>query len=40
MKTNFLRVSDEVDKILNKKRIKYTSICSRFGKVIKYNVYK
>lgn len=40
MKINFLRVSDEVDKILNKKRIKYTSICSRFGKVIKYNVYK
>lgn len=40
MKANFLRVSDEVDKILNKKRIKYTSICSRFGKIIKYNVYK
>lgn len=39
MKTNFLNVSDEIDKILNNKRTKYTSICIRLGKIIKKEVF-
>lgn len=35
MSTNFLNVADEVDKILNKKREEFTSICIRYGKVKK-----
>ena len=34
MKYNFSNVANEVDDILNKKRIKYTSICIRLGRVI------
>ena len=34
MKSNFSNVASEVDDILNKKRIKYTSICIRLGRVI------
>lgn len=36
MSTNFVNVADEVDKILNKKREEFTSICIRYGKVKKY----
>ena len=39
MKTSFINVADEVDKILNKKRKKYTSICLRIGKVKKIKTY-
>ena len=34
MKANFENVANETDKILGKKRKKFTSICVRFGKVI------
>lgn len=35
MKTDFIKEADNVDKILNKKRNKYTSVCIRLGKVIR-----
>ena len=34
MKTSFNNVANEVDKILNKRRKKFTSICIRFGKIV------
>lgn len=40
MKCNFTTVADSLDKILNKKRESFTSICIRFGKIKKYNVLK
>ncbi len=38
MNTNFENAADELDKILNKKRKKFTSVCVRFGKVKKYKI--
>ncbi len=38
MNTNFENAADELDKILNKKRKKFTSVCIRFGKVKKYKI--
>ena len=40
MKCNFNRVADEMDKIINTRRKKFTSICVRLGKVKKYEVMK
>lgn len=40
MSTDFINVADEVDKILNKKREKFTTICVRFGKIKKYKLVK
>lgn len=37
MKTKFLKVANETDKILNTKREKYTSICIRFGAIKNIN---
>lgn len=39
MKCNFKNVALETDKILNKRRKKFTSICIRFGRVKKYEVF-
>ena len=33
MKSNFKNIANDLDKILNKKRKKYTTICIRFGKI-------
>ena len=33
MNVSFKNVADEVDGILNKKREKFTSVCTRLGKV-------
>ena len=35
MSANFTKEADKVDKILNKKRSKFTSVCIRLGKVIR-----
>lgn len=40
MRCNFTLVADSLDKILNKKRESFTSICIRFGMIKKYNVLK
>lgn len=40
MRCNFTNVRDNLDKILNKKRESFTSICIRFGKIKKYNILK
>lgn len=40
MRCNFTNDADSLDKILNKKREAFTSICIRFGKIKKYNVLK
>ena len=40
MKCNFTNDADSLDKVLNKKRESFTSICIRFGKIKKYNVLK
>ena len=38
MNSNFNSVANEVDKILNKRRKKFISICIRIGKVKKYKI--
>ena len=40
MNSSFKNVADEVDKILNKKRDKFASVCMRFGNIKKYEVLK
>lgn len=40
MNSSFKNVADEVDKILNKKRDAFTSVCMRFGNIKKYEVLK
>lgn len=40
MRSTFLNVADEVDKILNKKRKKFTTICIRLGKVKSYKTFE
>ena len=40
MNSSFKNVAAEVDKILNKKRDRFTSVCMRFGKIKKYEVLK
>lgn len=40
MNSIFKNVADEVDKILNKKRDGFTSVCMRFGNIKKYEVLK
>lgn len=40
MNSSFKNVADEVDKILNKKRDGFTSVCMRFGNIKKYEVLK
>ena len=40
MNSSFKNVADELDRILNKKRDKYTSVCMRFGSIKKYEVLK
>ena len=40
MNSSFKNVADEVDKILNKKRDRFTSVCMRFGNIKKYEVLK
>lgn len=40
MNSSFKNVADEVDKILNKKRDEFTSVCMRFGNIKKYEVLK
>ena len=35
MNSSFKNVADEVDKILNKKRDEFTSVCMRFGNIKK-----
>ena len=40
MNSSFKNVADELDRILNKKRDKCTSVCMRFGSIKKYEVLK
>lgn len=40
MRAKFLNVAEEVDKILNKKRKKFTTICVRLGKVKSYKTFE
>lgn len=40
MNSSFKNVADEVDKILNKKRDGFISVCMRFGNIKKYEVLK
>ena len=39
MNCSFKNVADELDKIINKKRNKFTSICIRLGKVKSYRIF-